>query len=181
MTAIRTSAILDTWTVRDRSQRASKLYDASEKRFREAVSMIDKMEDLVDFCLNNIPQIAPLMEHQEIYERLGWQGRDMYLAPRVNIRETPPSDSMELVFHGLPYEQMVIHFAGPIHRMYNCAWKFSVGDKRITLSADVQVRDYGSPILLDLDCYLDNMERCIIIEDKESYTHTTANYRIKCS
>ena len=183
MTAIRTSAIADTWNVRDRSERTVELYDICEKRFRQSISMLDKQEDFVDFCMSDIPQVSLMLDVQKKYNALTWterQGRDDRI-PRLSIREDPDAASIELVFHNLPYELMVEHFAGPIHRKYECMWKFVVGSSRITLAADVMVRDYGRSVALDLDCYLSNEEKCVIIEDKENQPYTSYNYRIKCS
>ena len=175
--------IAETWSTRDRSERAVKLYDTCERHFREAVSMIHKQEDLVEFCINKIPQTALMMKVQDKYDALTWSEKEKYddRVPRLLIRENPDDMTVELVFHNLPYELMIQHFAGPIHRMYNCLWRFTVGSERFTLTADVMVRDYGRPIDLDLDCYLDNAEKCTIIEDKESQSWINHTYRVKCS
>ena len=142
------------------------------------------MEELVDFCLNNIPQMHPLMENQEKFDRMSWDGRQHLHLPRLAIRQSPeyrPS-SIDFSFHDIPYEQMVRHFAGPIYRMYGCPWKFIVGGRdRITLRGSIQVWGYGEPIHLDLDCYLTNVEKCVIVTDEEPRTYLSTSYRIKCS
>ena len=169
---------------RARSARTSKLYDQLERTFRENIGLVHRAEDLVEFCLNNIPQVPWLLEHEAQHKTLDYAEQQASQIPRLDIRQgfSPYlSGTLEFSFHNLPYEQMLIHIAGPIHRRYRCLWELNPWDSMLTLSSKVKVRDQGKRVKLDLDCWLNNTEQCQIIPETSTYESTTTSYRVKCS
>jgi hypothetical protein len=114
----------------NRSPRIKKLHETLLEQHRALVTTMHNQEDLIDDIRLAVPQIDPLMD---LYDE------DRYAQslakPHIRIVNDPSWRDIDIYTNLIPYDQVIEHIAGPIHRLVDTDWEANVHETgNITLT-----------------------------------------------
>jgi hypothetical protein len=150
---------------RFRSPRITQAYNKHERSYREAIAQEHKIEDLLDFLRNNIPQFNHISDNG--HKRLR---KFLYIT----------GSSVFVYFYGLPVDQIIEHFAGPIHRMYGVDWTMEADYSDVNIKTWIDPPGFGGK---EIRVWLIACEApgCrIVVTGEEATSYTTKKYAVHC-